>query len=997
MGELLATMLATLKGSSPEAYVLVQIDGEAGSNQYLWTHAKHGALSFPAGSQMYEGRILSAGKISQVAPGLEGSVKAPTVTLVVDDTDLVVSKAIFDINQRRAVRVYITTIRDDGAIESFQVFAGIVDSVAQQSGGEYQIKCRYDDDWLKQKLPFNTFRGGDHSNMDAKEEGLAVPIVAGISSGPAFFEGDYPCYFIDTTLRRFAVCGHRLQINLGGAPGAFTTVFVSNKDNDWTTMATVDRPYGEAIIGGQTYGYFDLVAGGPVGWVGAFPGADIEVRARLDAGMHNKGAIWEGLGGALATVEGETWDRVLKYLAWRNWRQGLYTSVGTTPPVGSISGAFAAPFSGGNTCAGWLGGQSKETAYQFLRNFCQCHSFSPYFAWGGNLSAFWWDYLGQTPYPTATIDWDAPGVKNMMLEHSYEQDVAHILANCQQRVGRDGSREWKIVQRISDSSSPSSVERKYDIKWIPGLPTSTQANHMVRQKMSQIINRHRKRMPDLKCTLPLWYLDYTLGQDFGVAWDRGPNMDGTVGWSKDNNWSRWMYRLTQMHINLDTLEIDARLEDSQSAQTTLWATYHSLLGTTPGEEAGVCEVQVGNEGTRVATNPASTVWVDDPSSGTCHLLGATDLPLDAASETMYDDAIEAQGGLMVQRAQTGLIPGSFFDAASLGTWIKFGAPLPSFVRNTDARFYSQDVALDGYAVLTSTVATSGIYYATGAITPTYLAVAITYRYISGVPIKWVLWRTGGSGYWNDTTKVWQIPYVENPLSSSPVGMIKRFRSNGITTSGASLPYYLYLTHSAAGSVALYEMQLMSGVPWAGSRIKGTATRAAQTLTYPAENSSGHHIWPDAGSLEVDFVPQWNSGDMAVGDAHYILDLRYGANDQWSLYQVEGGGNVSRWRFVVKAGGVTSTVTLNKEASRGRAYKIKVLWAGSNAELGLADHTYQLSVEGGGSKTTSAVVVGAATPAYLAAQYLFVGSTRLGTLQCDGWIRNLRIKPYVEAV
>lgn len=1008
MGEFHPTMLAALQGSNPEVYVLVTITGDS---TYRWTHAKHGAVSSLAGG-LYEGRMIRAGKVAHLLPRAEGTLKPTQVSFTVDDNDLVVAKALWDINYRRAVTIKLAAAGVASA-NYFPVFNGVVEGVHQTTDG-YEIQCRYDDDWLQRKFPFGLFRAVDHANLQAGIESVSVPIVFGWVTSQHNGTGVYPGYCIDTTSRRFVVAGHRVQRPGGAAPSVgdgTSKVYISNRDNGWTdaSAGAGNWTYGETVIAGQTYAYVDLDAAAPAGWVGVYPGDEPDLMFSLYGGLHDYGAIWQGAGGTMDQTPGAAWEALLGYFGWRQWRQGKYDEAGPegTPPIGSVSGDYGAAWASNYPrCAGWLGGRDRRTVGQLLREFSDNWGFSPYLQWDGTLVALWWDHLGQTRYPTPQIDWDAPGVRGLRLDHQSVQTMSHILAQCRPRVLSNGNVEWNEIQPVSDAQSPAVATTKLDLRWFAELTTgSGQTNFMVRNLMSQRINRHRRRMPDLLCTLPLWYLDYTLGQDFGVAWDRGPNRDGTAGWSKEDVWSRHMYRWTEINLNLDTLELDCRFEDSQSAQATLWATYFSLTaGTDADVEAGICELGVITEADRDVSNPADQVWVDDSAASVCHRLGATSLPLDVAPLRMYEDAIDQQGGLMVQRAQTQRMLGSCFDSVNWGSWTAFGAA--TYARVVEPGFYGTvDATLNGYVTVTGPnpiAAATGIFQTSAALTLSYAAVAITYRRISGSVPLWNLTRSGGgNNTWDDTTKTWGVGKT-NTLPDSSVGSIQRFRSNGIPLAGAGVTYALTIYFpngsTALSSMALYEGAFVTDVPWAGSRIVAKAAaqaRGAQWVRYLANNSSDHQVWPIIGSLEIEVMPQWNSSDLAASSIHTILDLRYDANNRWEVYHINNAGT-SEWRFLVRAEGASVIATVVKAATRGRSYKIRVLFSGSQQELGLAEHTYQLSVEGEGSKSSGSVV-GAAYPVYVASQHLYVGSDFTLGNQWDGWLRYLRIRPYVEAV
>lgn len=1013
MGELHSTLLAELQSVAPDVYILVTIVG--GEETYRWTHAKHGSVSSLTDG-LYEGRIVSAGKVHQVLPKAEGSLTVPTLKLTVDDMDLAITKVLYDIDYRRAVTVQIAAQGVDAA-NYYPVFSGVVEGVSQKAAGRYEISCRFDDSWLDRKLPQSRLTIDEHSALQPDLEGLGIPILVGIERRAA--TGVYPGYFVGGANNRFLFAGHRCDNGVGGTPAfgdGLSEVLVKNADNDWTDAkaGSATWTYGETIISGQTYAYVELNTTAPSGWTGSYLGESPEVMFSLWAGHHDKGGIWETGAGAVDNSPDTAWTYILDYFAWRNWRQGVWADAGpgAAPIAATPTGTYKRPYDlivGYPEMAGWLGGKNRTSVRKFLQEFCDSFAFYPHLDWTGTLQALWWDHLVASVYPSATIDWDAPGVRDMHLVRGADDSAGRILAVCDPIVMLDGTHKWQQSFLVEEADSPALKERKVHYPWHISFELVRSNNRQVRHSASQVINRFRRRMPDLTCALPLWYLDYKIGQDFGVADPRGPNLDGTAGWSKENDWSRRMYRLTEMHVDLDKLEMSARLEDSQSAQATLWATFLTKRSTTADAQEGVCEIGVTFEDNRVAANGATDLWVDDPSTGTCHRLGAASLPLDAANRVMYPDAVETQGGVMVQREQGQEMSGSLFDSANWGSWTAYGSAV--YTRNTDARFYDLDATLDGYAVVTApdpVSAEAGIQQTTVGIGPIliYGAVAITYRSVSGDGLTWRLERSGGGdNTWDDTAKAWGVGKVN--LLPMVHGRINRFRSNGmpITGSGATYTLYIYFAtgSTASSQVALYEGGLTTPLPWAGSRIKaagGAATRTAQTLKYRANNNNGDQIWPDFGSLEVDVMPQWNSLDLprvaGALDIHAILDLVYDADNRWLLFYYATGGSVYI-QFNIKAAGAAVGANAIIELVRGRSYKIRALWTATGGELGLANYSRQVSVEGAGAKVTSAVIVSAATPTYVTSQYLWVGSYSTGVSQWDGWIRNLRIKPYVEAV
>ncbi|NIO41044.1 MAG: hypothetical protein GTO41_13250, partial [Burkholderiales bacterium] len=477
---------------------------------------------------------------------------------------------------------------------------------------------------------------------------------------------------------------------------------------------------------------------------------------------------------------------------------------------------------------------------------------------------------------------------------------------------------------------------------------------------SQILRLRRLSPRTVTQTAPLWFLDAELLTDYALTHFAFPAADG--GGAGTTKWQRRLMRLLRTELDMESMTLKATGFDLRHYLLTFWDIGQSKISAAANAD-GIARLSPGS--TRTFSR-SSKAWIPDPGDG-------------RIVQVAEDEEKLGEDGEILEAAASNYVKNSAFKDGVASNWSAIASGTVA-AETTDV-LYDTDVTAQACKV--SGNSGDGLQQtATNTVADNVLFFSYDFK---GDAHDWDLQESGGN-WWNDSTKSWGGSRPGNSQAASSTAYT-RVTSEVITTPGASktIAVQFRLTGSTT-EIKVGHVQIEQG-RWASSRIVtsgSTVTRSADSLKM--SNNSGARVFPAGlGTLLVEVVPSWSSGNLATGDGKVIASVEYDANnyDQFMYWPTTGVWLMKR---VIATSDYYATKTAT--ATAGTSVKLGFRWISDEGEHGLTN--YAISVFVDGTKGTDGLPGGAPTPP--GSMDMYIGKNSAATWHFDGAIRRMEITP-----
>jgi len=972
MGLLTAGMLSVLSQPTIHVVPVVTITGVGPSAATLrLCGPKSGIASESLGP--YLTRVLSWGSWTRSAADLSCALSGFSGEIVIDDTDQYFGPYIHQLKRRPSTVTFVS--KDVASASDFYPFHnGIVESVRPAGKGKWALYLRQDDSLLKTPFTKEKITADAWPLAHASALGKPLPVIYGSHSMKSVLgsaNGMLACPYVDTTNAVFVVAAHRVK--------AINFVYLNGTAQ---TGGGVNYNIETPIVGGRQYTTLKFVSA---------VGTDPFVTADVD-GIETVG---DGSGTLITNLA----DQLLHML--NNWSLGDYRS---GPWLGNAAQIDAALFSSANTYiagnyANGVGGcrrigEVQRSGEDEINQWAADLQVPVIWTNAGKIGPLGFQHgtQGAGIYPTARIR-ESVDVIGGQIGLSSESDAytPKMLTSSIPWVDAFGSEHFLRSQQSQDATSALTVaQQERRVRWYAdgaytaGVPTAVTYGFLSQSIDGRRANRYRALLGLLECTLPLRYLDYELGSDFLVTWSRGQNEDGTVGWG-EKPWQARLFRLVAVTVDLDRLQIKAKLQDLKPVLSTQHRVWKNTFRVGPQEEGTFrLAMGAGENYTR-----ASHKWPDDPS-GLITSIDSGIPPHDAA-------------GLTIESAATNTITRSSGVSGTTGlTLAGTGVNGSSIAADTSVVFFETVSRFTGHVFPTGSLkmlagtphaADQSIQYpgGTGFLANEDFRFSIDHLDNSGADLKFRIQRSVDSQWWTGSGSTWGAGVTDIAITNDVVKTRRRFKGN---VGGSNTNLTLYVVQLSGGTSGranwVGHVQLEKG-GFTSTRMvsDGSAfTRSADQIYLENTWASGDVIPVLHGTIEFVLQSWWNEADVAASDKKYIFDLQYDASNWFACYYDQASALI---KFEIRAAGTTYTASGPAFSWSARTdTKVAVRWTGTEGELNLTPLTASVFING--VKGTDVVYV---TPTTAASKKVYIGQ-KTGTPptnQWDGpWV-SYRISPF----
>ena len=470
----------------------------------------------------------------------------------------------------------------------------------------------------------------------------------------------------------------------------------------------------------------------------------------------------------------------------------------------------------------------------------------------------------------------------------------------------------------------------------------------------------------LQMIAPLEALDAELLDFVMISHFAGPEAAG-AGWGL-LDWQRRGFVLLRAELDPNTNLVFIQARQLRGFLTTFWDVAWSRKSASIAAD-GIARLHKGN--TRTFTR-ASKAWIEDPSDR-------------RVVEIQNDVEKHHADGDLFEQASTNLqTRSSLVDGTTGLTLSGTGVSGSAIAVDTTDLLFDPLVTPQSLKWTAGNPHTADLSAAWPTATVTAVDHRLTIDYKEGSAasdLQWRMQRASDSNYWRDSDATWQATVQNNPFTESLTKarmFSKKFNPGSSTAVTVSV---VLLSGGTASRVAwVYHVQVEASTTAIGtSRIvtsSSTVTRNADGLTI--SNNSGKRCWPNArvsGCCQV--IPNWDSADLGAA-VKQILAIVFDANNEERLFY-SNGTFISRTRV----GGTNYDASFTQTLVRGTVYTLAWRRTSSSGELGLANFTCSIFVNG--QKGTDAVASG--PPTETSPIDLEIGS-RTGAQWWDGNIRQI---------
>lgn len=960
MGLLTSAFRTEIERVASSAIPAIEISLAGGTTlRYVSATLNRGAVS-SLGLGLYEGRVLQWGRLKRSIPDTSNALLPITATIVLDDTDLGFAPYAHRVYMRPAtLRLMSAGSGVTSTSDYYVMLTGIVTGRRREGGTRWVLDVRIDDRWLETEFPKGTaIATYEWANAHASAMGKPWPIIYGRHDATSVGgKGQVRAEYVDTAGFRFLLAAHRVKtvhrVYLNG------TLKATPADYSVTTP----------IVSGRQTTLIDFVAD---------PGTDPLVTVDVD------GIETVGDGSGSIIDEPVT---MLKHLlvnwVYGDYRRGAWLADATAPvDTGWFATALTQTTPYGYRASRWIGDRTRRGIDE-LNAFCRDWELVPFWSALMEVAVAMLDHTlqGSSIYPSDRIrapeDVVLGAIEQVFreVEHAARRTVTHLLAS-------RSSEESRAALEIRDTASANVAAEAIDGLWFAAM-TGYAGN--VRDAHSRALNRVRGAMPPIEVRHPLRFIDHELLTTFGLTWNRGVNDDGTVGFG-DETWRRRFLRKLASEIDLDALEEIATYQDVRPMLTTCWQTMHSLLTGAGNAKDGIAATGVG---TSLTVSRASSKCLDDPSGRVITIGNNTD-PLDAR-------------GWLIENAGENTLERSSYVSGMTGL-VTFGVSAPGTIAadTTDLLF---DTASGNSIKLTAdTPHTADAGYThpqTNTISAnSTICVSIDHKDDGGEALAWRLQRDGDLLYWRESDQSWVAGLINNTL---PVrAAITRDNSYPIPIGVSARKVTLSILQPSGGTSARVnhahhaQIDYVSGGThgWPSSRVvtdTAAVTRAADVVTIANDGDASHVIWTrERGTIEFEWIPLFDAGDVGSSATYYLLYLQYSAGHRWSAWYDKAAGEL-RFRVTVASTDYTAGIAITPVA--GTVYRVALRWTGTEGELGLTAGTADIFIDG----VKGTAVVFGTPPTYTNAVSIYVGSSggSAGTF-ANAAVRRLRFMPFCKS-
>lgn len=461
--------------------------------------------------------------------------------------------------------------------------------------------------------------------------------------------------------------------------------------------------------------------------------------------------------------------------------------------------------------------------------------------------------------------------------------------------------------------------------------------------------------------VPLSFLDSELLDDINVSHPLGPGTRADLGWGIER-WRRRPMRLQEEEIDLDGMTVKFRLGDLRRSAHTYRETGVPLRAMDAKREG----VAISGIGAARAFSRLSPAWTPNP--GSCAIV-----QVPVGLEKVSTD------GILIETAVTNRCLRSSFVSGTAGLTLVGTGVGGSAIAATSSEPLLYDTAVTPQCLkfTAGTPHSTALYATWPAITvnsSNTLRLSIDHLDSTGTgPLNWRLLRSLDSFYWNDSSSGWQAASVWNSLTATPTtSTIVRNLSNRIVTAATTtltLNVGLPSSGTDARTAYAYHVQVENDVPFATTRIvTNTATTTRDVEQLRLYNISTRRVFPNTrGTFLSRVTPQWDAADVAAaGSSPTIFRAHHDASNFFELKYASGS---TRWEFIAVSSGTTATAFIAATPASGTQYDIATFWTSTEGELGLANLSIGLIVDG--VIGTNAIM--SALPAESDSSVLYIGS------------------------
>lgn len=448
-----------------------------------------------------------------------------------------------------------------------------------------------------------------------------------------------------------------------------------------------------------------------------------------------------------------------------------------------------------------------------------------------------------------------------------------------------------------------------------------------------------RRLPGgvIEAAVPsLAHLDHELGRLIDVSHPDLPSTDGLGAGVK--SWQRWPCVLIGRETNEAENTERLFLRDVRDYLVTYWDAGKALKASADYAD-GFVRLDAGN--TRSWAR-ASAAWVTNP--GTI----ITSVAVDA-------DKNDRDGELLESASTNEIIQSAFKNGGAPTTftgWTLSGA-------GSNGSLLTEDT---GELLFESTITTRSLKLvagspihaadlqaqstATASITANTVGrLSIWHEDDSGAALSYAVQRGVDSRWWRDSDQTWQVAKAWNPLAVTAVRWRHKSKAMDVGTGATTLTVLVGIppTGGTAGQVNhCYHVQWERN-RYATSTIPTEAaivTRAADKLTI--SNPSNAPAWPpDRGTFRIKVVPGWDAADVTTVNKTVAYVLHDADNYDWLYFD----GPNARWVYERKASGTIYRATKAHSPVAGTTYTMGARWTSDVGELGLANRTLSIFVDG----------------------------------------------------
>ncbi len=268
-----------------------------------------------------------------------------------------------------------------------------------------------------------------------------------------------------------------------------------------------------------------------------------------------------------------------------------------------------------------------------------------------------------------------------------------------------------------------------------------------------------------------------------------------------------------------------------------------------------------------------------------------------------------------------------------------------------------------------------------------VTVSVTHKDDDAAPIEVEIVRDFDGEYWNAATPGWQAGAVTNALTVRASELRDQINNIDVGSDATTLTITI-IAHDTNGQVNhVYDVQCEESA-YATSRIltNGAAvTREDDALTY-SNDSGARMMFPDRGTAFFRVNAQWSTADLPSGAKMTVYYCAYDANNEEHIYYDEASG---AWIFERTIATTVYQATKTTTVTKGTALDIAFRWTSDEGELGLADYTMSIFVDGVKGTDDDAAAHGAVADCDME-----VGRTAADTDMLDGFLTHMMFTPIV---